>query len=325
MEILTPNNPEIQFNSDLNLIREYDNQHYLDRLYIYWDICTTCNFNCSYCYARKEYTSDEWNQVYPWSHQILVLKALSLSKYPLFLGFHGGEPSIHPRFTELIQETLKILTHKDSRLYIVTNGLSKNLLKIPYNHKVYFLMSSHMEYKKLYGDHYEKYLNNVRELHNRGFKVKCNILLLPQKEYWYDIHFLYEELSKIGVIIHPHFIYELKDNKEIIYNYSKEFYNEFKELRNTECKYIFETDHNTHIKVSDYDLFKNNLNHFKGWNCYNNNFEIKYDGFLRRICTNDLIDLKKNPLYLKNFKITPIKCDYDCCMSDGVLKCLKTR
>ena len=322
MIILTPSTPQTTFINQ-QFTAEYDYNHYLDRYYIYWDLSTQCNFKCSYCYARAEY-KDDWNKIDSYSRQLLVLKALSFSDKPIFLGFHGGEPTVHPRFIDLITESLKVLNHKDSRLYIVTNGSTSVFDDIPINKKIYLLWSCHMEFKQKYGKNYEKFLKNIQLMKEKGFKNKVNLLLIPNKRYWNDIHYLYSKLKELDVIIHPHFIYTVNGSKEIIWDYPKEFFDEFKELNFVQCKYIFEND-SEHVELTDYELFKNDLCHFKGWLCYNNNFEIKYNGLLRRICTNHFIDLTKDIFFFKRYKFTPMKCTSDNCLSDGVLKCLKIR
>lgn len=319
---LLPSTPKTEFNHQI-FIKEYDYDHYLDRYYIYWDLNTVCNFKCSYCYARHEY-GKAWNRTDTIQRQILVLKALSLIKDPIFLGFHGGEPTLHKDFLYLIDKSLEILTHQDSRLYIVTNGSTDVFEKIRFNPKIYVLFSIHLEFKHLYGNNFEKVINNIKLMDQKGFKVKVNILLMNDKKYWNDIHFLFNTLKSLNINIHPHFIYSLNKNQEIIYNYTDEFYQEFSELNDVKYHYVFENE-KEHVLLSDYELFKYNLNHFKGWKCYNNNFEIKYNGILHQICSDEYIDLCKNPLYFKKYRLKPMICRFDNCMSDGVLKCLKVK
>ena len=69
---------------------------------------------------------------------------------------------------------------------------------------------------------------------------------------------------------------------------------------------------------------KNHLNRFKGWQCYNNNYEISWDGKVTNICKVKQIDLSFNPLFFKNIKnIEPMICPYKECNCDGLLKIYK--
>lgn len=329
MIILKSHKPEISYSPNLEFNCEYDENHYLDRLYIYWDITTKCNFKCSYCYARPQYKNISDN--IHLSEKFLVIDAISKTTHPVFLGLMGGEPTIDENFIKIVENCQhKILNkNKNSRLYITTNGFSKKIINVPFSNQIYFLISIHLEHKKQYTlrNDFDIILNNILYLQNKGFKVKVNILLLPDKKYWNDIDFLVQWCIKNNVLYHPHFIYTSINHKDVLYNYDDEFYNHFKELTKTKYKYIFETD-NFHVKVSDYEIFKYKLNNFNGWKCYNNNFEIKISNngyILHRLCDEKTILLKNNFNYFKNFKIKPMICKYDTCNSDGVLKCLKVR
>lgn len=302
-----------------NFIKEYDDGHVLNRLYVYWDISTQCNFNCDYCYASAKYKPiNEWGKIDSWTRQKLVLKALSFSKYPLFFGFHGGEPSLHPRLGELIHEALKILKDPLSQLYIVTNGyyLNPDIFGFPKD-KVRILFSYH-PYKK----YSERFISNVKKVFDYGYKTKVNVLLVP--EFADDLKKIFRECSFVKT--HPHFIYDANGNHiEILRKYNNNFYKEFDFLKKSRCYYTFEDEQGNKTKISDLELFKNDLNHFKGWRCWNNNYEILWNGKCRKLCGNEQIDLTRNPFFFRNLAITPMICPFPNCLSDGVLKCLKEK
>ena len=74
------------------------------------------------------------------------------------------------------------------------------------------------------------------------------------------------------------------------------------------------------IVFSDYEVFNNNLNQFKGWGCWHNNFEIKNDCKISDQCfnresTNIPFDFFKNIT-----EITPRICPHQYCSCDGLLK-----
>lgn len=313
-----------------NFVKEYDDGHILNRLYIYWDVSTKCNFNCEYCYARNKYLKiNQWNKLDTWNNQLLVLKALKLSGYPIYLGFHGGEPTLHPKIFVLMNLTLNQLNKPLDQLYITTNGSIKKFFDLIYKekkfysqkHKLRFLFSYHPKN----GSYKEIFINNVLKMHEMGFKTKVNVLLAEEEQYWNDIKDVYLLCNKYTKV-HPHFIYDTDMNhKEILRTYNKKFYDYFDFLDFSKCYYTFEDKNGNKYKVSDYQLFKNDLNHFKGWSCYNNNYEILWNGKLMKICDSQEIDLIKNPLYFKHLTIKPMICPYENCASDGVLKCLKIK
>ena len=89
-----PKNPEYM----------HGDNHLINRLYVHWDITTVCNFKCSYCYARRSYLpKNEWMKTIDFSKMQLVIKALEKSTLPVFLGLLGGEPTLHPRFFEILE------------------------------------------------------------------------------------------------------------------------------------------------------------------------------------------------------------------------------
>lgn len=280
---LKPNKPEVQYSPDLKFIKEYEEYHVPNRLYVHWDITTNCNFDCSYCYAKREYGND-WHKTDEFRNQELVIKALKMRKYPLFLGFLGGEPTLHPRFLELLDLAHhELITGELDRLYVTTNGSTNLISKIPEYDKMYMLWSVHLEHKDKYGKNFSKLFNNIKISINKKFINRVNILLIPDEKYYDDYSFIFSTLKKLNVQIHPHFLYDNENDKRKLYQYSGEFFDILKILDDTPKNYIFETD-NKYVRLNDFDIFKYKLNSFKNWNCYNNNFEINYIGEVQSLC-----------------------------------------
>ncbi len=76
---------------------------------------------------------------------------------------------------------------------------------------------------------------------------------------------------------------------------------------------------------NDYEVYSRKINKFKGFNCFNNNFEINCDGKVRTFCKNFEEDLTKNPDFFKNLKnIESMVCPFDFCNCDGLLKIYKS-
>jgi len=300
---------------------QYDEKHKQQRLYVHWDVSTQCQLKCSYCYPIAGY-KDKWGKIDTWTRQKIVINNISRSKLPVFLGLLGGEPTIHPEYNALIEKCHKAISHhEDGRLYITTNGVKNNkwFKKHKFYKNTYFLWSMHFEYKKNYGDEFSKFVENIKTMKDKGFRNKVNVMLSPKKELWADIHLLVDKIEEIGGIeIHPHFLYE-DGNVHELHKYTNDFWDEFKRFENYPGYLVFE---GTKREVlNDYQVFRKGVTGFKGWNCWNNNYEISYDGKVNMFCFDDGNDLIKNINFFKNIKeVEPRKCPHNSCNCDGLLK-----
>jgi MoaA/NifB/PqqE/SkfB family radical SAM enzyme len=302
-------------------MKQYDKDHKIQRLYVHWDVSTQCALKCSYCYARKHYGED-WDKIDSWSKQKLVLHSLDRSSLPIFLGLLGGEPTDHPRYSELIEECHKVVTkHPDGRLYITTNALQSTEFfeNHPIYEKIYFLVSFHPEYEMKYGENFKLLLDNIKAIKNRGFRIKVNVMLHEKKILWNKTHKFVDELEKIGNIeIHPHFVYE-DGNVHKLTEYSKEFYDEFVRFKDYPSYLVFDD------KIyNDYNLFAEDIAHFQGWKCWNNNYEISWDGKVNQFCFNEQSDLTKDfNFFARLTEVKPKICPHTGCNCDGLLKIYK--
>jgi hypothetical protein len=147
-------------------------------------------------------------------------------------------------------------------------------------------------------------------------------MLHPDKKYWKLIHKVIDELEKINIEIHPHFIYNDGDVHDL-YNYSNEFYNEFQRFENYKKYLVFESDGEINI-FNDYTIFKNKNTCFKNWSCYQNNYEISAFGLVKNLCFGEYADLTKQFNFFKNIQeIKPRICPHSNCNCDGLLKIYK--
>jgi MoaA/NifB/PqqE/SkfB family radical SAM enzyme len=309
----------------INIKKQYDEAHKVERLYVHWDVSTQCQLKCSYCYSIKDY-GNEWGKVDSWTRQKLVIHNISRSSLPVFLGLLGGEPTIHAKYDELIEECHRAISkHKDGRLYITTNGVKNN--KWFQEHKYYantsFLWSMHFEYEKNYGKDFSKFINNIKTMKEKGFRNKVNVMLSPKKELWPKIHRLVDLVERIGgVEIHPHFLYEDGDVHEL-HKYTDEFWIEFKRFKEYPGYFVYESDSEKNV-YNDYEVFLENKTKFKGWSCWNNNYEITYDGQVNKFCFDEKSDLTTDINFFKNIhKVNPKKCPHNSCNCDGLLKIFK--
>jgi len=308
------------------MLKQYDKDHKMQRLYVHWDTSTQCQFKCSYCYAIKDY-GDEWGSIDSWARQRLVIRNIKNSTLPVFLGLLGGEPTIHPNYNELVELCHEAVTqHKDGRLYITTNGAQETewFKQHKFYDNTYFLWSVHFEYEKDYGKGFKKILDNIKVMKEKGFRNKVNVMLHPNKKLWSKIHRLVDDLEAIGGIeIHPHFLYDDGDVHHL-HHYPKEFYEEFKRFENYPEYLVFEGD--TKVTYNDYTIFLNKQTSFTGWDCYNNNYEINWQGEVNRFCFEEKSDLITNFNFFKNIKeVKSAVCPHQSCNCDGLLKIYKEK
>lgn len=304
--------------------KQYDIKHKIQRNYIHWDVSTQCQLKCSYCYAIAEY-KDDWNKIDTWQRQKIVIKSIKRSSLPVFLGLLGGEPTIHPNYTELIELCHNAISvHKDGRLYVTTNGLQTN--EFFENHKfypnMYFLWSIHFEF--ITNKSIENIYRNIQICIDKGFRNKVNVMLHPDKKHWKQIHNIIDRLETMNVEIHPHFLYD-NGNVHALHQYPKEFYNEFIRFKDFDEYLIFE-DNGVQTKYNDYTIFNNKQTCFTGWDCYNNNYEINAFGTVNRFCFHEKSNLIGNLNFFKNITETkPKKCPHMSCNCDGLLKIYKEK
>ena len=312
-----------------NYVKQYDIKHKVQRLYIHWDVSTQCNFKCTYCYAMKEYGKD-WGKIDDWFKQKLIINNIGRAQLPVFLGLLGGEPTMHPHYEEFIEGCLNAVTkHPDGRLYITTNGSGDNSIftNHRYHKNLYFLFSFHTEFEAKYKSGFTILLDNIKTAVDRGFKVKVNVMLHYNKKYWDRTHKFVDEIEKYGdrVVIHPHFLYADGDVHKL-QNYGLDFYKEFERFKNYPDYFTFEDAAGNKKMFNDYNIFENEYTNFKDWDCWNNNYEISYDGYVHKVCFDGKINLIRDPFYFKNIgQICPVSCPHTSCNCDGLLKIYKEK
>ena len=298
--------------------------HEIQRLYVHWDITTKCNYKCNYCYAVADYESKKlWNAESKKENIDIIIKSLQLRSLPIFLGLLGGEPTISKYYFYILDQLQEKVLNKfeRDRLYITTN-LSKNLdwwKKHPKFDKTFILASFHPEYHNK--ESIKFFIEKLLYLKDH-FRVKLNIML--DEKYTEVLWELYPYLEKLKnkIIIHPHIIYP--DGSPFL-NPDKS-YQEFKDFfKYQKPEYILRDTENIKT-LTDFEVFNQNLHQFKNWKCFQNNFEISFDGKVSRICWDETVNLKKDIFYFKKIKkIKAKKCIRDFCSCDGLLKCKKIK
>ena len=101
---------------------------------ILWDISRRCNFSCSYCWPSVHNNTDphhDWEVIQATLHKAITEWATGA---PIRWNFGGGEPTLHPKFLEILQ----ILKDNKQWTMVTTNGS----LKPAFWHKAKKLLNS---------------------------------------------------------------------------------------------------------------------------------------------------------------------------------------
>lgn len=326
-----------------DFVKQYDTNSIVQRLYVHWDVSTICQFKCSYCYAMAEYgyqsaqEPGEWGKVDTWARQELVIKSIKRSTLPVFLGLLGGEPTIHPNYSELLRKCHEAVSvHDGGIVYVVSNGVRgpEFWKKHPaYDDKFMgVLWSFHPEFHLRYGKDFYKMVESIKICMDMGKRARINIMLSPNKQYWPIIHKFVDIVESLpGAELHPHWIYD--KNPHNLKVYDREFWEEFNRFENYPPWLVFEKANGDVTKLNDYKIYGQEAFKFKGWNCWQNDFNISYTGDVHRSCTigpksnpNLRASLIRDPFYFKNIKsIDPVICPHSTCVCDGLLKCHKEK
>jgi hypothetical protein len=202
-------------------------------------------------------------------------------------------------------------------VYVVTNG-EKDLTTHPHYDNLAFLFSYH---PKDCTDK-QRFLDNIHWALESGYQCKVNIMLHPDKRLWDDIKEMYDICMEIeGLKVHPHFLYGNTIQK--LFNYRKEFWEYFRFLEDLEKDLMYDDD-----KFNDFQVFDKKLTNFKGWSCFNNNYEIDVYGNVVQFCKEkeDDVSLMRDRDFFKRIdKTRAMICPHSACNCDGLLKQLKVK
>jgi MoaA/NifB/PqqE/SkfB family radical SAM enzyme len=293
---------------------DYTQQHHVDQdpdhINIHWDLLTVCQLNCSYCYARNEY-GDAWGKLSKREIVDGVLESLRRCSLSFNLGLLGGEPTLSPHYYHVLDSLQDMPQY--NRVYVVTNA-ERDLTKHPEYKGLAFLFSYH----PADCTDVNKFLSNLKFVHNKGWQVKVNVMLHHGREYWPKIKHMIDVCDSMGIKVHPHFIYG--KNVHTLFHYRKDFWDYFAFLKDRERELMYDND----LK-NDFEIFSERLTNFQGWNCYNNNYEVNVEGEVIKFCLDQRrTSLLDNPDFFKSITSTvPMVCPHSACNCDGLLKQLK--
>lgn len=158
---------------------------------------------------------------------------------------------------------------------------------------------------------------------SRGYQCKVNIMLHHDKRLWDDIKEMFMICKDIeGLKVHPHFIY----GKSIsdLFHYRQAFWEYFSFLKDYQEKELIYDDD----AFNDYEIYHQGLTDFKGWHCWNNNYEIDVRGNVVKFCLDksEHVNLLSDPDFFARIEKTiPMICPHKACNCDGLLKQYKEK
>ncbi len=279
-----------------------------------WDICTNCQYRCSYCYAHDILTKnfiEKYRYVYK-----KILKRLSLNKIGNFrIELVGGEPMLHPDIYEIIN---KLQDLKNCVFISINTNLVKDIkeyekFNIDKFKNLEFSASFHPQYNKKI-DNFLNKIKLINEFENTNICVNINIV--EKNEYLPLYKKLYNFCLLNDIDVAPNFIFSTDKFKS---NFSKDFLNKFDYLKEYETDFIPFEFTNGDKKLLDYHkIYQNDLTNFKGYNCIPKMWSIKVDGSIVNCCTGEFLSITN-----KNYKKC-VSCPKDLCPCEELYKYHKT-
>lgn len=131
---------------------------YTNKFVIEFKPTDNCNFNCSYCCFHdnsSKHLSDE-----QFANYLEVLKKMDTPKEEIFLFVYGGEPTMHPKLTEMIIAINQLYKDKKVRTLIQSNGIKWNSADYEKNH---FLLKEH-DIDYVFSFSFHKEFTNITEI-----------------------------------------------------------------------------------------------------------------------------------------------------------------
>lgn len=226
---------------------------------IEWNLGKRCNYDCSYCPASIHDNSSPHTDI-----EILkttVDKLVSLGK-PIRLSFTGGEPTVHPKFRELV---FYCKSQDISWISVTTNGTlpSDYYAKLPVEQLVF---SVHFEYD------WQKLLDNILRLY-----VSNDFSTAPKGIMQLMAH--QDKMKQVKEFVETLDFYELPYNIRRV-RWTEGDHDLFDDMRYDQNDLDWILAKNSTVKPNTVlvykdreeiyhanDIIKLHLNKYKGWSC----------------------------------------------------------
>lgn len=281
----------------LSITSKWPNQ---DTIHVEWNLGKRCNYDCSYCPSSIHDNSSPHTDI-----EILkatVDKLMALGK-PIRLSFTGGEPTVHPKFNELVN----YCKHAGiSWISITTNGT------LPYEFYAglpidQLVFSMHLEYD------WERVFNTVESVVNLT-KIKVIAQIMAHHEYMNSVHQLHAKCLSAEIPSTVRRIRWTQGDHDLFddMRYHPDDLNWIKEQDATvQGNCVIDGEQIIHAN----DVIKLHLNKFKGWTC-NAGLEslmINWDGDVHRATCR--VGGSLGNIYTGTFSrpTIPITCDRNFC------------
>ena len=270
-----------------------------------WNLGKRCNYDCSYCPKEIHDNTSEHTDI-----EILkatVDKLTTLGK-PIRLSFTGGEPCVHPKFTELL---LYAKYKGISWISVTTNGtLPKEFYKLlPVDQYVFSL---HFEYD------WNRVLSTITYIHElRDIKFLVNIM--AHHDHMDSVKKAAGYMKEFGM---PHVIRRIRwtEGDHDLFDDMRYNLTDLEWIKSTEStvepNVIIWLD-NKYSQIYEHanDTIKLHHNKFKGWSC-NIGIEslmINWDGEVHRATCR--VGGSLGNIYTGNFIVPtePVVCDRNYC------------
>ncbi len=294
-----------------------------DVLNINWVLTRKCNYTCSYCTVYNN--KDKFKPIDELKKAVDEIYKLNRDKIHIVLT--GGEPTIYPKYLELLKYIFSKLKDKVSITTISnlgrTNRFFNDLIEKlkGYENKINFVASYHFDFAKE-----NEFLQNVKNLTSNGYFVKVQIMAHPEK--MEKVKYLEKELNKIKVLNLKYQVMVIRENygsvpdkrySEEDLQWLKQFYNEQNEEKNILMVRVDEEKNIIEEKYSAPELNTEGLNKYKGMICHAgvNNFSINEKGKVdRAVCfrhsSNDSKNIYTDENALKGMD-KPVICPFERC------------
>lgn len=286
-------------------IKDYNTLHFE------WYLVDWCNYKCSYCNAIDKNVETFSKSTSPSKYK-LVLQRLHRLNMEFEMDLYGGEPTLHPEFLTILEEFSKM---PNCKLVEIKTNLSRPLhfLKKVFKHdKIKLAASYHAEYCT------KEFIDKCIALKDNNFY--CHINLSDDPKSWNDILKMINIFDEYGV---KYDLNILLSTAEYTVNYTEEFYNLFKDkLTQIADKQTYRFQFDDDVKYfTAFNVYKNNLANFTGYNCQALLYDIDSDGSIHNSCTG-----KPLPFIVKQEIFNScVTCPKEHCHADMMLNFYKSK
>lgn len=193
-----------------------------------------CNLQCPYCFAdpmieeakqekNKNITLDQLDKIFNW----LLPSAISKD---FRVGLIGGEPTLHPQFSDILTKTNAFCSNTKSSAIVFTNGI---LLKqfIPlFGQNMAALINVNRLKENLNNQLIESLdeTNKLNWFKERKITLGCNLYLYENDySFFWNIVDRYKDIQIVRMSVTAPIEKIYKENKELYYNQMKETFLDF--------------------------------------------------------------------------------------------------